>query len=147
MKRFELISDFVRERAIEEIRKAEANSVVHIDEPTRTEAQSDKFHAMCSDVAKSGHAWMGKTRSRDQWKMLFISGHAVATKREAEMIPGLEGEYLNIRESTTRMGIRRMASLIEYVQAWCAMNGIVLRETAAPDLPPSPPIDAYVDAR
>ena len=62
--------------------------------------------------------------------MLFCSGHAVATKCGAELIPGLEGEFLNVRESTAKMGRARMASLLEYVICWCANNNVELRDAA-----------------
>ncbi|MDU2786367.1 MAG: recombination protein NinB, partial [Enterobacter sp.] len=42
--------------------------------------------------------------------------------------PGLEGEFCAIRESTAKMGIRRMTSLIEYSQAFAVQNGVQLRE-------------------
>jgi len=41
----------------------------------------------------------------------------------------LEGEFVNIRESSARMSVRRAASLIEYAIAYCASNGIALTET------------------
>ncbi len=38
------------------------------------------------------------------------------------------GEFCNIRESTAKMGIKRMTSLIEYSTAWAVGNGVNLRE-------------------
>jgi len=98
--------------------------VITIGNESRGEQQSRKFHAMCGDVARQCQ-WAGKKRTAEQWKLLFVSAHAVATKQGAEIVPGLEGEFLNIRESTARMGVKRMASLIEYVYAWGAENGVV----------------------
>jgi hypothetical protein len=92
-----------------------------------TEANA-KFHAICSDIAKSRHPWMGKPRSLEQWKVLLVSGHSVATKQGAEVICGLEGEFVNIRESTALMSRARSASLIEYAMAFCVDNGIELSE-------------------
>lgn len=91
--------------------------VVELKEPTRSSEASAKFHAMCGDFAKSGIKWAGKTRSLEEWKVLLISGHAVATKLGAEVVPGLENEFVNIRESSARMPVSRMNSLIEYTYA------------------------------
>jgi hypothetical protein len=55
-------------------------------------------------------------------------GHAIATGKPGEVVPGLEGEFCAIRESTAKMGIRRMTSLIEYSQAFAVQNGVQLRE-------------------
>ena len=95
-----------------------------ISEPTRTGGQNAKFHAICTDLARSGAQWAGKRRSAAEWKVLLVSGHSVATKEGAEIVPGLEGEFVNIRESTARMSVKRGASLIEYTLAWCATKGI-----------------------
>ena len=95
-----------------------------ISEPTRNLEQNAKFHARCTDLEKAGIEWLGKPRTAKQWKVLLVSGHAVATKEGAEVIPGLEGEFVNIRESTALMSKKRSSSLIEYTEAFCAGKGI-----------------------
>lgn len=94
----------------------------------RTEAQSAKFHAICGDLQKSGLHWAGKPRTLLQWKVLLVSGHAIATGEGAEMVPGLESEYLNLRESTATMSVRRAASLIEYATAFATSNSVTLSD-------------------
>jgi hypothetical protein len=105
--------------------------VMELREANRTLDQNAKFHAICSEIAKSGFKWFGNERDAAAWKVLLVSGHAVATKEGAEMVPGLEGEYVNIRESTARMSKKRSASLITYTLAFCDMNGISLYEKYA----------------
>lgn len=101
---------------------------ITVREETRTLEQNAKFHAMCDDIAKSGHEWAGKKRNAAQWKVLLVSGHAHATKEEVDLVPGLEGEFINLRESTALMSIRRSASLIEYTLAFMAMHGIPIHD-------------------
>jgi hypothetical protein len=101
---------------------------VVIDTMTRTGEQNAKFHAICGDIAKSKFKWMGKERTEAQWKVLLVSGHAVATKEGSEVTVGLEGEYINLRESTALMSKTRGSSLIEYSVAWCISNGIKLND-------------------
>ena len=103
---------------------------VIVDQITRTGEQNAKFHAICGDIAKSGIEWMGKTRTAEQWKILLVSGHAVATKEGSEIVAGLEGEFINLRESTALMTVKRGSSLIEYAIAWATMNGVQLNEEA-----------------
>jgi hypothetical protein len=98
-----------------------------IETAKRTLDQNAKFHAICGNVEKSGFVYLGKPRSLQQWKVLFVSGHAIATNEGAEMVPGLEGEFVNLRESTAQMLKDRKSSLIEYTLAWCAMNGVKLQ--------------------
>ena len=97
-------------------------TVVTFTEPTRSGGQSAKFHAICGDLARAGVPWMGKPRTAAQWKVLLVSGHAVATKEGAELVHGLEGELVNLRESTATMTKRRSSSLIEYAQAFAAQH-------------------------
>ena len=96
--------------------------MVRFSEPNRTADQNAKFHAICSDLARAGVPWMGKPRTAEQWKVLLVSGPAVATKEGAELVPGLEGEFVNLRESTAAMSKRRSSSLIEYALAWAAQH-------------------------
>ncbi len=121
--KFILVTNAVRQRMLEYAAKAPDGWVVDIREKKRGEEQSERFHAMCGDVAKQAE-WMGKRRTKDQWKFIMVSGHAVATNIGTEIIPGIEGEFINIRESTAQMSVKRMSSLIEYVSAWGAENGI-----------------------
>jgi hypothetical protein len=93
---------------------------------TRSQEQSAKFHAICGDLAKSKFPWASKPRTAEAWKVLLISGHSVATEQGAEMVPGLEGEFCNIRESSASMSVSRMSSLVEYALAFCAVNGVRL---------------------
>ena len=82
---------------------------------------------MIGDVSKQAE-WLGKKRTAQEWKVLFVSGHSVATKQCAELVPGLENEFVNIRESTARMSKARVNSLIEYVYAFGSANGVEWRE-------------------
>ncbi|MEE6057329.1 recombination protein NinB [Avibacterium paragallinarum] len=97
--------------------------VVEIKPLTRTLAQNAKLHAMLGDIAKQCE-FQGKKRDIETWKMIMVSAHKIATGGQAEMAIGLEGEVLNLRESTAQMGVKRLASLIEYVDAWAAEQGV-----------------------
>lgn len=127
--RFILINPEVRSNALVAVRQAPDGYVVSVSEPKRSLDQNAHFHALCSDLSKSGIKWAGKVRDKDAWKAILVSGHAVATGEGGEVIPGIEGEFVAIRESTSRMGVRRASSLIEYTMAFCVTNGIDLRDT------------------
>ena len=104
-----------------------ARLVLEVRPETRSDRQNRLLHALFADVAAQA-LWMGQKRTPAEWKVLFVSGHSVVTKQGADLVPGLEGEFLNLRESTARMGKARMASLLEYVMAWCAEHGVELRD-------------------
>jgi len=125
---FVLAHETDRRRAMDAIWDSPDGWRVTIQEPARTLDQNAKFHAMVSDIAKSGYQWLGKARTPAQWKVLLVSGHAIATKEGSEIVPGLEGEFVNLRESTALMSKKRGASLIEYTLAFMAMNEIHIAE-------------------
>ena len=106
-----------------------AGLVLEVRPETRSDRQNRLLHALFGDVAKQA-LWMGSSRTPEQWKLLFVSGHAIATKEGSDMVPGLEGEFLNLRESTARMSKARMASLLEYVISWGIDHGIEFRESS-----------------
>ena len=127
--RFILLSDRIRQNAVAAVLGAPEGHTVAVKPPNRSLDQNAMFHALCSDLAKSPVEWAGKRRTLDEWKVLLVSGHTKATDGEVEIVPGIEGEFVNIRESTAKMGVKRATSLIEYVLAFCASKGVELTET------------------
>lgn len=111
-----------REQARAAIGMAPKGHTVTIRPANRSLDQSAKFHAICHDLAKSGFCWAGRPRDADEWKFLLVSAHAVATKEPGELLLGLEGERVMLRESTAAMSVARMSSLLEYVTAWVAQH-------------------------
>jgi hypothetical protein len=121
---YRLVHAEARRRAAEYCYAAPDGFVVTVAPATRSADQNAKFHALVDDIAKSKTPWAGKPRNAAQWKVLLVSGHAAATKEGSDMVPGIEGEFVNLRESTAAMSKARGSSLIEYTLAFCAMNAI-----------------------
>jgi hypothetical protein len=126
--RFVMSHQEARHSAMSAVASAPEGYVVLVEPPKRSGEQNAKFHALCRDIARSSVVWMGKRRTAAEWKVLLVSGHATATKEGSELVPGLEGEFVNLRESTAAMTKRRGSSLIEYTLAFCALHGINARE-------------------
>jgi hypothetical protein len=97
--------------------------VLVLQEPTRTVRQNALLHSLFSQIADQAE-FHGRRLTPTQWKTLIISAHAVATGIGADMVPGLEGEWVNLRESSAQMGVKRLNSLLEYTLAWAADNDI-----------------------
>lgn len=118
---FRLSHETARQNAARSVLDAPEGFMVRIEPRTRSLEQNAMLHALFAEAAKDA-TWHGRKLTAEQWKVLFISGHAIATGRGADMVPGLEGEFVNIRESSARMSVARMTSLIEYINAWMAEN-------------------------
>lgn len=125
-KLFVMAHDAARRNAMQAVKEAPEGYVVEIKPKTRSLDQSAKFHAICGDLAKSSQTWAGKRRTLAEWKVLLVSGHAIATNEGVEVVPGLENEFINIRESTALMSVKRGASLIEYATAFCVSHDVKL---------------------
>lgn len=116
---FRLLNIDIRRRAANAVMSAKEGYSVKIGPPSRSLDASAKFHAICGEASKT-RIYCGQKLTPTQWKVLFISGHAIATGLGAQMVPGLENEFVNIRESSAQMSVARMSSLIEYAQAYLA---------------------------
>jgi hypothetical protein len=97
--------------------------VIEIKAFTRTIEQNAKLHALFGELAHQA-TWAGSKLTAEQWKVLMISAHTIAAKEPCKMVIGLEGEVVNLRESSAQMSVARMISLIEYIHAWGAQNGV-----------------------
>lgn len=132
MKRpFVLINEQARARAIQCVRDAPLGYCVVVGEPTRNLEQNAKMHAVFGDIAKQA-TYLGRALVLPQWKTLLISGHSIATGRGVDMVPGIEGEFVNIRESSASMSVSRMSSVIEYSIAYGVQNGVNFEQNGEP---------------
>lgn len=129
-----VIGPATRREAVEAVSAVPAGWLVHLRPPMMNSGQRKRLNAICSDIAKSGTRWGGASRKPSEWRLLLVSAHATATAGEnfgefaAEVIYGLEGELVNLRETTAEMSRARGASLIEYATAWAVMRGIALND-------------------
>lgn len=61
---------------------------------------------MLSEISKKA-TYHGKARNIEFWKGVFVSGWQIATNQHPEIISGLEGELINIRESTATLSVKK----------------------------------------
>ena len=122
-KHFRLVHAEARQRAIQAIKDAPDGYLCKIRPPTRSLDQNAKLHALFSDLAEQCTHY-GRRLTADQWKVLMISGHSIATGLGVDLVPGVEGEMVNIRESSASMTVQRMTSLIEYIHAYMEQNSV-----------------------
>ncbi|MBP9714646.1 MAG: recombination protein NinB [Sterolibacterium sp.] len=122
-KRIRLNNLLSRQAAHRAVDEAPDGFVAEIKERTRTADQNALLHALLQDIARHTE-WAGKRRTLDDWKALMVSAHRVALQQAGDVVPGLEGEFVQLRKSTAAMGVKELASLIEYVPAWGVNAGV-----------------------
>jgi len=118
-----ITGEVARKAICRKVLVAPLGEVVTIGPETRTQAQNRMLHPLLTDISEQCE-WMGKPRPMLQWKTIMVSAHAIATGQPNEMVIGIEGEVVNLRESTASMGKARFSSLMEYVLAWGSMNRV-----------------------
>ncbi len=125
--KYTITGDVARQAIHKAVDSAQIGEVVSIGQPTRSMEQNAMLHPLLTDIANQKE-WMGKKRTMLQWKVIMVSAHSIATGEPAEMVIGLEGEVVNLMESTAAMSKKRFSSLVDYVLAWGAMNGVKFSE-------------------
>ncbi|TDX30779.1 NinB protein [Modicisalibacter xianhensis] len=90
----------------------------------RSKDQNDKLHPMIRDIARQcehcGQKW-----SEEHWKRLLT-----ALYQQQEVIPGLDGGFVAIPMSTSRMKKKPFSDLVETIYAWGSERGVQWSEPA-----------------
>lgn len=127
--RFVLAHDRARELATAAVWRAPEGMVVEIKPAGRSLDQSARFHAMLSDIVKSGFTHDGRRFDVEDLKTMFVSAWMIETGRRSDVVPGFSGEPVQLRRSTTTFSKEEMGELMDLVEAFAAQRGILLKET------------------
>jgi len=90
---------------------------------TRTLVQNDKMWGMLADVSAQVD-WYGKKLTQENWKDVF----SAALKRQ-EVVPGLDGGFVILGQSTSKMTIAEMGDMIELMTAFGIEKNVRWKET------------------
>jgi hypothetical protein len=122
-KRYVLVHDLARQRALEAIREAPQGFEVLVKEPTRNTEQNARLWATLSDIAQQVE-WYGKRLTPEDWKHVFS-----ASLRKLAVVPNLDGSgFVALGLSTSRLTKREFSDLIEIATAFGAERGVVWTE-------------------
>ena len=84
----------------------------------RSDAQNRRLWAMLRDISQQV-VWHGEKLSDEEWKHVFTAG----LKRQ-KVVPGLDGGFVVLGQSTSRMTKPEMAELQELMEAFGAQNEV-----------------------
>ena len=128
---FYLVHDAARRTACEAIMKAEQGMVVTIRKKNRTLDQNALLHGALTDIAEQVE-WRGLRFDVTTWKRLCTASWLREIGEQPELIPALDGKGFDIiYEPTSKMTVQQMTSLLEWVLAFGAQNGVQFKERAA----------------
>lgn len=119
-------TDADRARAAAWCQKAPRGTRIEYKGPRRSLPQNDRLWAMLTDVATQA-THKGERYTTDQWKVIFM--HACG--REVQFIPSLDGStFIPWGQSSSDLSKQEMSELQDFIEAWCAENGVVLHDEA-----------------
>lgn len=123
MKRiFHLTADFYRRKAKEALDSAGDDWVVTIEPPKRSTSQNARLWAMLTEVSKQV-VWYGQKLSPDEWKHIFT-----ASLKKQKIVPGIDGEFVILGLSTSKMSILEMNELQTLIEAFGVEKGVDFKD-------------------
>ena len=125
---FRLVHDTARSSAARAIASAADGWIVRVSPPTRSLDQNALLHAALSDIAEQVE-WKGQRFEITTWKRLCVASWLREIGESPELIPALDGKGFDIVfEHTSKMTVKQMTSLIEWVHFFGAEHGVTFHD-------------------
>ena len=93
--------------------------VIEQREMTRSLDQNAKMWAILTDIAEQVE-WYGRMLKPEDWKHILS-----ASLKKQQAVPGIDGGFVVLGLSTSKMSVSEMRDLIELAQAFGAEHGVV----------------------
>jgi hypothetical protein len=85
---------------------------------TRSTAQNSRMWAMLEDVSRQVE-WHGRKLSKEDWKHVFS-----ASLKKQDAVPGIDGGFVVLGQSTSKMTVREMNDLMTLMEAFGAEHEV-----------------------
>ena len=115
---FALVHDTARQMAVRAVTRAPAWYVVEVKPKTRTLDQNAKLWALLTDLSEQVN-WHGQKLTPDEWKIVMT-----ASIRRQRVLPGIDGGFVAIGESTSKMTVKEFSDLVELIHAFGAQHEV-----------------------
>lgn len=123
--KFILAHQTARERAIQAVKEAPDGFVVTVKEGTRSLEQNSRLWALLNDISEQVE-WHGEHLSPDDWKHIFS-----ASLKKQRAVPGIDGGFVVLGQSTSRMGKKEFGDLMTIIEAFGAERGVIFGDREA----------------
>lgn len=109
-----LAHDMARKNAILAVQEAPQGHVVSIKAPTRSLMQNNRLWSLLTDVSRQVD-WYGRKLTPENWKDIFT-----AAMKKQDVVPGIEGGFVVLGMSTSKMTKQEMNDLQTLIEAFGA---------------------------
>ena len=114
---------------VKSLTMAEHRLTLTVAAEKRSDAQNRLLHAMISEIARTT-PWAGAKREPETWKRLLVAAWSRENGVHLEVLPALDGHGIDlIPIRTSKLTKSQCAELVDWIQCYCANNGIAIHET------------------
>jgi hypothetical protein len=100
--------------------------VVEIRQETRSDEQNRRLWAMLTDISAQVD-WYGQKLVPDEWKHVFS-----ASLKKQKVVPGIDGGFVVMGQSTSKMTKSEMSDMQELMAAFGAERGVIFKDGYVP---------------
>jgi hypothetical protein len=102
---------------------------LEVKDASKSREQEKKYHAILGEVAQQSKH-MGAKWDADDWKRLLVDKFLRETGfKDSPIIPNLDGTgIVQLGFQTRNFSKEHASEFVEFLLAWCADNGIELKE-------------------
>lgn len=115
---YRLVHDTARRLAADMCLQAPDGWVVTIQEPTRSLEQNSRLWVLLSAVSEQVE-WYGKKLTPENWKNVFS-----ASLKKQEVTPGIDGGFVVMGISTSKMSKRELGDLMTLIEAFASERNV-----------------------
>lgn len=106
------------EKEVKPLTLAGHKGVLSFKRQTRSTQQNSRMWAMLQDVADQVE-WHGRKLSKEDWKHVFS-----ASLKRQDAVPGIDGGFVVLGQSTSKMTVGEMGDLMTLMEAFGAEYGV-----------------------
>lgn len=98
--------------------QADKRLILTVREETRSLEQNAKLWAMLGEISEQVE-WYGQKLSPEDWKHILT-----ASLKKQRAVPGIDGGFVVLGQSTSKMSVAEMSELIELMHAFGAQQNV-----------------------
>jgi len=102
--------------------QAERKLVLTLTEETRSTEQNAKMWATLGEIANQVN-WYGQKLTAEEWKWVLS-----ASLKKQRAVQGIDGGFVVLGQSTSKMTVAEMSEMIELAVAFGAQQGVIFKE-------------------
>lgn len=111
-----------RRHVAEQVGNLPEGYVIKAGPPTRTLEANAAMWAMLADISEQV-VWHGRKLDPTSWKHVFTS-----SLKKQDVVPGLDGGFVVLGQSTSAMSKQEMSDLLELMAAFGAQHNVQFKQ-------------------